>query len=122
MYMSSVGHIVQWRKKEYDYQITRSCKLKRNRKHNGQNIMAKRKMTKVKTPYWRIPQSSPSTLSPSIPDPGETAELQYTVNNLVPETLYIFHIIARNEFGDSLSKSVKCATAESMYEVVYIIC
>ena len=63
-----------------------------------------------------------STLSPSIPDPGETADLQYTVNNLVPETLYIFHIIARNEFGDSLSKSVKCATDESMYEVVYIIC
>ena len=45
-----------------------------------------------------------------------------TVNNLVPETLYIFHIIARNEFGDSLSKLVKCTTDESMYEVVYITC
>jgi hypothetical protein len=72
--------------------------------------------------YWRISQSSPSTLSPSIPDPGETADLQYTVNNLVPETLYIFQIITGNEFGDSLSKSVKCTTDESMYEVVYIIC
>ena len=72
--------------------------------------------------YWRISQSSPYTLSPSIPDPGETADLQYTVNNLVSETLYIFHIIARNEFGDSLSKLVKCTTDESMYEVVYIIC
>jgi hypothetical protein len=72
--------------------------------------------------YWRISQSSPSTLSQSIPDPGETAYLQYTVSNLVPETLYIFHIITGNEFGDSLSKSVKCTTHESMYEVVYIIC
>ena len=72
--------------------------------------------------YWRISQSSPSTLSQSIPDPGESADLQYTVNNLVPETMYIVHIIARNEFGDSLSKSVKCTTDESMYEVVYIRC
>jgi hypothetical protein len=43
----------------------------------------------VEVQYWRISQSSPSTLSPSIRDPGETADLQYTVNNLVPETLYI---------------------------------
>ena len=49
MYMLSVGHIVQWRKKEYDYQITRSCKLKRNRKHNGQKKMAKGTTTNYKT-------------------------------------------------------------------------
>ena len=61
-------------------------------------------------------------LSPSIPDPGVTADLQYTVNNLLPDTVYIFHIIAGNEFGDSLSKSVECTTDKSMYEVVYIIC
>ena len=61
MYMSSVGHIVQWRKKEYDYQITRSCKLKRNRKHNGQNIMAKRKMAKVKTTIYKTKDRATGT-------------------------------------------------------------
>jgi hypothetical protein len=48
--------------------------------------------------HWRISQSSHSMLSPSIPDPGVTADLQYTVNNLVPETLYIFQIITRNDY------------------------
>jgi hypothetical protein len=33
-------------------------------------------------------------LSPYIPDPGVTADIQYTVNNLVPETIYMFQIIA----------------------------
>jgi hypothetical protein len=61
MYMSSVGHIVQWRQKEYDYQITRSCKLKRNRKHNGQNIMAKRKMAKVKTTIYKTKDRATGT-------------------------------------------------------------
>ena len=54
-------------------------------------------------------------LSPTIPDPGIAADLQYTVNNLVPETIYMFQIIARNVYGDSLSKSVKCTTDQSMY-------
>ena len=44
--------------------------------------------------YWRISQSSPSMLSPSIPDSGSTSVLQYTVNNLVPDTIYMFQIIA----------------------------
>ena len=65
--------------------------------------------------YWRISQSSTSILSPNIPDTGVTADLQYTVNNLVPETIYIFQIIARNYLGDSLSKQVKCTTDQSMY-------
>ena len=68
--------------------------------------------------YWRISQSSSSMLSPDIPDPGVTADIQYTVNNLVPETIYMFQIIARNELGDSLSKSVKCTTDQSMYILV----
>jgi hypothetical protein len=40
-------------------------------------------------------------LSPYIPDSGVTADIQYTVNNLVPETIYMFQIIARNDLGDS---------------------
>ena len=65
--------------------------------------------------YRRISQSSLLMLSPSIPDPGVTADLQYAVNNLVAETIYMFQIIARNDLGDSLSKSVKCTTDHSMY-------
>jgi hypothetical protein len=38
--------------------------------------------------YWRISQLSSAILSPSILDPGVTADLQYTVNNLVPETSF----------------------------------
>ena len=65
--------------------------------------------------YWRISQSSPSMLSPSIPDPGIAADLQYTVDNLVPEIMYMFQVIARNDLGDSLSTSMKCTTDQSMY-------
>ena len=65
--------------------------------------------------YWRISQSSPSMLSPFIPDPVVTADLKYKVNDLVPDTIYMFQIIARNDLGDSLSKSEKCATDQSMY-------
>ena len=65
--------------------------------------------------YWRISQSSPSMLSPSIPDPGVAADLQYTVDNLVPEIMYMFQVIARNDLGDSLSTSMKCTTDQSMY-------
>jgi len=68
--------------------------------------------------YWRISQSSSVMLSPYIPDPGVTADIQYTVNNLVPETIYMYQIIARNDLGDSLSKSVKCTTDQSMYILV----
>jgi hypothetical protein len=71
--------------------------------------------------YRRISQSSSSMLSLSIPDPGLTSDLQYTVNNLVPETLYIFQIITRNDYGDAFTKSVNCTTDQSMYDVVYII-
>jgi hypothetical protein len=71
--------------------------------------------------YWRISQSSSSMLSPSIPDPGMTSDPQYTVNNLVPETLYIFQIITRNDYGDAFTKSVNCTTDQSMRDVVYII-
>jgi len=71
--------------------------------------------------HWRISQSSHSMLSPSIPDPGVTADLQYTVNNLVPETLYIFQIITRNDYGEAFTKSVNCTTDHSMYDVVYIL-
>ena len=71
--------------------------------------------------YWRISQSSSSTLSPSIPDPGLTSDLQYTVNNFLPETLYIFQIITRNDYGDAFTKSVNCTTDQSMHYVVYII-
>jgi hypothetical protein len=53
--------------------------------------------------------------------PGVTADLQYTVNNLVPETLYIFQIITRNYYGDAFTKSVNCTTDHSMYDVVYIL-
>jgi hypothetical protein len=52
--------------------------------------------------YWRISQSSPLMLSPTIHDPGVTADLQYTVKNLVPDTIYICHIIARNVWGDHI--------------------
>jgi hypothetical protein len=68
--------------------------------------------------YWRISQSSSAMLSPYIPDPGVTADIQYTVNYLVPETIYMFQIIARNDLGDSLSKSVKCTTDQRMYILV----
>ena len=71
--------------------------------------------------YRRISQSSPSMSSSSIPDPGLTSDLQYTVNNLVPETLYIFQIITRNDYGDAFTKSVNCTTDQSVYDVVYII-
>jgi len=60
-------------------------------------------------------------LSPSIPDPGVTADLQYTVNNLVPKTLYIFQIITRNDYGDAFTKSVNCTTDQNMHDVVFII-
>jgi len=68
--------------------------------------------------YRRISQSSPSMLSPSIPDSGSTSVLQYTVNNLVPDTIYIFHIIARNDLEDSFTKSVNCTTDRSRYIIV----
>ena len=68
--------------------------------------------------YWRISISSQAIVSPSILDPGLTSDLQYTVNNLVPETLYIFHIIARNVLGDSFTKSVNCTTDQSRYIIV----
>ena len=71
--------------------------------------------------YSRISQSSPSMLSPSIPDSGLTSDLQYTVDILVPETLHIFHIIARNDYGDSLSNSVNCTTEQSMYDELYVM-
>ena len=71
--------------------------------------------------YWRISQSSSSMLSPSIPDPGMTSDLQYTVNNLVPETLYIFLIITKNDYGGAFTKSVNCTTEQSMHDIVYII-
>ena len=57
-------------------------------------------------------------LSPSIFDSGLTSDLQYTVDNLVPETIYLFQIIARNDLGDSLSKSMTCTTDQSMYVLV----
>ena len=68
--------------------------------------------------YWRISQSSPSMSSPTIHDPGVTADLQYTVKNLVPDTIYIFHIIARNVLGDSFTKSMNCTTDRSRYSIV----
>jgi hypothetical protein len=67
--------------------------------------------------YWSISQSS-SMLSPSIPDSGSASVLQYTVNNLVPETIYIFQVIARNNVGDSLSKSMTCTTDKRMYVLI----
>ena len=70
--------------------------------------------------YWRISQSSSSMLSPSIPDPGMTSDPQYTVNNLVPETIYIFPVIARNNVGDSLSESMTCTTDKRMYVLIWI--
>ena len=71
--------------------------------------------------HWIISQSSHSMSSPSIPDPGVTADLQYTVNNLVPETLYIFQIITRNDYGEAFAKSVNCTTDHSMYDVLNIL-
>ena len=71
--------------------------------------------------HWRISQSSHPMLSPSIPDPGVPADLQYTVNNLVPETLHTFQIIIRHNYGNAFTKSVNCTTDQSMYDVVYII-
>ena len=70
--------------------------------------------------YWRVSLSSKSMLSPSIFDPGLTSDLQYTVDNLVPGTIYLFQIIARNDLGDSLSKSMTCTTDQSMYALVWI--
>ena len=67
--------------------------------------------------YWSISQSS-SMLSPSIPDSGSASVLQYTVNNLVPETIYIFPVIARNNVGDSLSESMTCTTDKRMYVLI----
>jgi hypothetical protein len=58
--------------------------------------------------HWRISQSSHSMLSPSIPDPGVTADLQYTVNNLVPETLYILHVW--DEMERRVTSSAKSAS------------
>ena len=69
--------------------------------------------------HWRISQSSPSMLSPTIPDSGSASVLPYTVNNLVPYTIYIFQVIARNDLGDSSSKSMTCTTDQSMYELLY---
>jgi hypothetical protein len=71
--------------------------------------------------YWRISISSQAIVSPSILDPGLTSDLQYTVNNLVPETLYIFHIIARNVLGDSFTKSVNCTTDQSRYIICSVL-
>jgi hypothetical protein len=68
--------------------------------------------------HWRIPQSSPSMLSPTIPDSVSASVLPYTVNNLVPDTIYIFQVIARNNLGDSSSKSMTCTTDQSMYLLV----
>jgi hypothetical protein len=65
--------------------------------------------------FWSPSQPSQATLTPTISDPGSDADVQYIINNLVPETIYIFQIIARNVYGDSLSKSVNCTTNESMY-------
>jgi hypothetical protein len=65
--------------------------------------------------FWSPSQSSQATLTPAISDPGSDADVQHTINNLVPETIYIFQIIARNLFGDSLSKSVNCTTNERRY-------
>jgi hypothetical protein len=64
---------------------------------------------------WSPSQSSQATLTPAISDPGSDADVQYIINNLVPEAIYIFQIIARNVYGDSLSKSVNCTTNESRY-------
>jgi hypothetical protein len=41
--------------------------------------------------YWRISQSSPSMLSPTIHDPGVTADLQYTSRTWYP-TQFIYFI------------------------------
>ena len=68
--------------------------------------------------HWRISQSSSLMLSQSIPDSGSTSVLEYTVNNLVPDTIYIFQIIARNYLGDSLSKPLNCTTDQSMYDLI----
>ena len=65
--------------------------------------------------FWNPSQSSQTTLTPAISDPGSDADVQYTINNLVPEAIYILQIIARNVYGDSLSKSVNCTTNESRY-------
>jgi hypothetical protein len=68
--------------------------------------------------HSRKSQSSSSMLSPSIPDSGPTSEMQYTVNSLVPETIYIFQIIARNNDGDSSSTLMTCTTDQSMYVLI----
>ena len=65
--------------------------------------------------FWNLSQSSHATLTPAISDPGSDSDVQYEINNLVPATIYIFQIIARNVYGDSLSESVNCTTNESMY-------
>ena len=61
---------------------------------------------------------SSSMLSPSIADSGSASVLQYTVNTLVPETIYIFQVIARNNVGDSSSKSMTCTTDICMYVLI----
>ena len=68
--------------------------------------------------YWRISQSSPSMLSPTIPNPGVTTDIQYTVKTLVPDTLYIFHIIARNVVWYLFTQSMNCTTDRSRYITV----
>jgi hypothetical protein len=68
--------------------------------------------------HSRKSQSSSSMLSPSIPDSDPTSEMQYTVNSLVPETIYIFQIIARNNDGDSSSTLMTCTTDQSMYVLI----
>jgi hypothetical protein len=70
--------------------------------------------------HSRISQSSPSMLSSSIPDSGSTSVLQYTVNSLVPDTIYIFQVIARNNEGDSSSTLLTCTTDQSMYVLIWI--
>ena len=65
--------------------------------------------------FWSLSQSSHAKLTPAISDPGSDSDVQYQINNLVSETIYIFQIIARNVYGDSLSKSVNCTTNERWY-------
>ena len=70
--------------------------------------------------FWSLSQSSHAKLTPAISDPGSDSDVQYLINNLVPETIYTFQIIARNVNGDSLSKSVNCTTNESRYILLCI--
>ena len=70
--------------------------------------------------FWSLSQSSHAKLTPAISDPGSDSDVQYLINNLVPETIYTFQIIARNVYGDSLSKSVSCTTNESRYTCIFL--